>query len=154
MDDTKAFPNLGAHCSQPDCHLMDFLPFNCDLCKVIICPICASSVRTLFGENMDLTLKEHMQENCDPNNHDRIMKKPKCPVKRWHEVMLMANTYMCKTCKVKVCLNDRFLVDHLCMMLVEMCLATFVRRGIECASSSTQAGPKIGSPASQNLSAH
>ncbi|KAH7373426.1 hypothetical protein KP509_17G055100 [Ceratopteris richardii] len=190
MGGTEAFPELGAHCSQPDCHLLDFLPFNCDSCKqtfclehrsysahnctkeglkdsrVIICPICASSVRTVFGENIDLTLEKHMQVNCDPNNYDRIMKKPKCPVKRCREVMTTTNTYMCKTCKLKVCLKHRFPADHLCMSGVktrEASLETLSqnfmkilsqRRGTECASSSTQAGSKIGSPASQNVSAH
>ncbi|KAI5064135.1 hypothetical protein GOP47_0020805 [Adiantum capillus-veneris] len=190
MGGTEAFPELGAHCNQDDCHQLDFLPFTCDSCKktfclehrsysahnctkdgmkdtkVTICPVCASSVRIVFGENVDLTLEKHMQASCDPSNYDRVMKKPKCPVKRCREVLTTTNTYMCKTCKVKVCLKHRFPADHLCMSGVKTREASLniltenfmkilaQRKGTECASSSSKAGVKMGSKSPRNISTH
>lgn len=35
---TEAFPDLGEHCQNPDCKLLDFLPFTCDGCKSVYFP--------------------------------------------------------------------------------------------------------------------
>lgn len=32
---TEAFPELGRHCQNPDCNLLDFLPFTCDGCRKV-----------------------------------------------------------------------------------------------------------------------
>lgn len=31
------FPDLGAHCSEPSCQRLDFLPLKCDACLGIFC---------------------------------------------------------------------------------------------------------------------
>lgn len=133
---------------------------------VVICPVCAGTVRTVYGEAVDLTLEKHMQGSCDPSNYDRVMKKPKCPVKRCREVLSTTNTYMCKTCKMKVCMRHRFPADHSCMSgfktraaSMDTLAQNFMkilahRKGTECASSSSNMGSKLGSTSSRNLSAH
>ena len=135
---------------------------------VAICPVCATSVRMVYGETMDLTLARHMQDSsCDPKNYDKVMKKPKCPVKRCREVLTTTNTYMCKTCKMKVCLKHRFPADHLCTKgaktraeSLDALTKNFMsilshRKGTDCAVSSSKIGSKLGaSTSSRNLNVH
>jgi predicted nucleic acid binding AN1-type Zn finger protein len=33
----EAFPDLGAHCDDPNCNQLDFLPFECDGCGKVFC---------------------------------------------------------------------------------------------------------------------
>uniref|UniRef100_A0A7C8Z773 AN1-type domain-containing protein n=1 Tax=Opuntia streptacantha TaxID=393608 RepID=A0A7C8Z773_OPUST len=134
---TEAFPELGGHCQHPDCHQLDFLPFNCDGChkllclehrtykshgcpksdlnsrKVVVCEVCSSSVETTgkFGEEEKAILEKHNKsKNCDPSKK----KKPRCPVRRCKEYLTFSNTAICKSCDLKVCLKHRFPADHAC----------------------------------------
>ncbi|KAL5582472.1 hypothetical protein UlMin_014914 [Ulmus minor] len=134
MAGTEAFPDLGRHCQNPDCHQLDFLPFKCDGChkffclehrsykshecpksdhksrKVLVCNICSTSIETT-GQDEKLLLEKHEKSgNCDPKNK----KKPKCPVRRCKEVLTFSNTSTCKTCEIKVCLKHRFPAEHAC----------------------------------------
>lgn len=136
------FPDLGRHCSEETCHQLDFLPFNCDGCKkvfclehrtykahgcpnenhkdvsVLICSVCAKSVKTVFGESSELTMKKHSQSGCDPSNYAKVMKKPKCPVRGCRELLVFSNTYSCNSCRKTVCLRHRFPSDHACGIAV------------------------------------
>ncbi|KAJ7569331.1 hypothetical protein O6H91_01G073400 [Diphasiastrum complanatum] len=138
MGGTEAFPELGSHCSYESCNQLDFLPFKCDCCSqmfcldhrsymshncpkgdlkdvsVVLCPACASAVRKVFGEDPNLTLEKHMSSNCDPSNYDKVMKKPKCPVKGCHQALTISNKFHCKGCSQDICLKHRFPVDHTC----------------------------------------
>ncbi|XP_024381979.1 zinc finger AN1 and C2H2 domain-containing stress-associated protein 16 [Physcomitrium patens] len=133
------FPDLGLHCSEETCHQLDFLPFKCDGCRkdfclehraykahscananhkdvsVQICPVCAMSVKTVFGETVGLTMKKHQQsKTCDPRNYVKVTKKPKCPVRGCRELLTFSNKYCCNSCQKTVCLRHRFPSDHAC----------------------------------------
>ncbi|KAF8031790.1 hypothetical protein BT93_D0875 [Corymbia citriodora subsp. variegata] len=131
---TEAFPDLGRHCQNPDCNLLDFLPFTCDGCRkvfclehrshkahgcpepdrlsrrVVVCDACSTAIETT-GEDERAALARHEGSgDCDP----RKKKKPTCPVRRCREVLTFSNTSACKACGVKVCLKHRFPADHSC----------------------------------------
>lgn len=133
------FPDLGRHCSEETCHQLDFLPFKCDGCRkmfclehrtykahscpneshkdvsVLICPVCAKSVKKVFGESSEVTMKKHSQgSSCDPSNFAKVMKKPKCPVRGCRELLTFSNKYSCNSCQKSVCLRHRFPADHAC----------------------------------------
>jgi predicted nucleic acid binding AN1-type Zn finger protein len=186
MGGTEAFPDLGKHCSEELCHQLDFLPFKCDACSkifclehrsykshncskatvkdstVLICPICAATVKTVFGEDPNLTMEKHSQtSNCDPNNYAKVMKKPKCPVKGCHELLTFSNKMTCKSCNKATCVRHRFPADHACVIKSGTVAArdlkqparTFAgskfleflagRNGSECGTSSTQVGSSL-----------
>ncbi|KAL2523380.1 Zinc finger AN1 domain-containing stress-associated protein 12 [Forsythia ovata] len=134
---SEAFPDLGRHCQNPDCHQLDFLPFTCNACskvfclehrsykshdcpksdvnsrKVVVCEICSASIETTGhdGEDEKKILERHEKSrDCDPKKK----KKPACPVRRCKEVLTFSNTATCKICQIKVCLKHRFPADHGC----------------------------------------
>ncbi|OMO68850.1 Zinc finger, AN1-type [Corchorus capsularis] len=133
---TEAFPDLGKHCQNSDCHQLDFLPFKCDGCnkvfclehrsykshecpksdhksrKVIVCEICSTSIEITGKEEEEKKVLERHEKSgdCDP----RKKKKPTCPVRRCKETLTFSNTSVCKTCQLKVCLKHRFPADHAC----------------------------------------
>ncbi|KAL1188590.1 Zinc finger AN1 domain-containing stress-associated protein 12 [Cardamine amara subsp. amara] len=134
---TEAFPDLGEHCQNPDCKLLDFLPFTCDGCKLVfclehrsykshgcsksdhgsrtvsICETCSIAIETtgFDKEGIKSLLQKHERSgDCDPNKK----KKPMCPVKRCREILTFANNITCKDCGVKFCLKHRFPTDHVC----------------------------------------
>lgn len=134
---TEAFPELGAHCQDPECNQLDFLPFTCDSCrkvfcldhrsykshncpkpdhksrKVIVCETCSTSIETTGhdGDDEKALLDKHEKSgDCDPKKK----KKPTCAVRRCREVLTFSNTSVCKTCQIKVCLKHRFPADHSC----------------------------------------
>ncbi|KAJ8749867.1 hypothetical protein K2173_013782 [Erythroxylum novogranatense] len=138
---TEAFPDLGMHCQQFECHQLDFLPFTCDGCqkvfclehrsykshdcskpdpksrKVVVCEICSTSIETtgqVVG-NEKVILEKHIKSGeCDP----RKKKKPTCAVRRCKEILTFSNTCTCKSCDLKVCLKHRFPADHSCKQVV------------------------------------
>ncbi|XP_030553612.2 LOW QUALITY PROTEIN: zinc finger AN1 domain-containing stress-associated protein 12 [Rhodamnia argentea] len=132
---TEAFPDLGRHCQNPDCNLLDFLPFTCDGCRkvfcvehrsykshecpesdhrsrrVVVCEACSAAIETT-GEDEKTALERHEGSgDCDPR---KKKKKPACPVRRCREVLTFSNTSTCKACGLKVCLRHRFPADHGC----------------------------------------
>ncbi|XP_047311322.1 zinc finger AN1 and C2H2 domain-containing stress-associated protein 11-like [Impatiens glandulifera] len=135
---TPAFPNLGKHCSVDDCKLIDFLPFTCDCCfkvyclehrsyathkcpkgnkhdvSVVICPLCAKSVRLIPDEDPNITWESHVNTECDPSNFEKVTKKRKCPVPRCKELLTFSNTVRCRDCTLDHCLKHRFGLDHNC----------------------------------------
>ncbi|KAF6143263.1 hypothetical protein GIB67_039046 [Kingdonia uniflora] len=135
---TEAFPDLGRHCQNPDCHQLDFLPFTCDSChkvfcvehrltkshscsspnhnsrQVHICNLCSSSIETTGTnkeEEIKLIIEKHENSpNCDPSKK----KKSRCPVNRCKQILTFSNNSVCKKCRIKVCLLHRFPADHGC----------------------------------------
>ncbi|KAL2630013.1 hypothetical protein R1flu_014699 [Riccia fluitans] len=131
---TEAFPNLGAHCAEEYCHQLDFLPFKCDSCLkvyclehrsykahdcskvdikdkvVLICPTCEGTVKKVYGESEETTLKQHSEDG----TCSRPTRKPRCPVKGCREQLKFSNTYHCKSCGSNTCLRHRFAADHAC----------------------------------------
>ncbi|KAJ3674644.1 hypothetical protein LUZ60_005260 [Juncus effusus] len=135
---TPEFPNLGKHCSVEDCKQIDFLPFTCDRCKevfclqhrnytthqcpianpndvtVIICPLCAKSVRLVPNQDPNITWESHVNTDCDPSNYQKATKKKRCPVQGCKETLTFSNTIKCKDCTKDHCLKHRFGPDHKC----------------------------------------
>ena len=137
---TEAFPSLGAHCDEPDCNQLDFLPFECDGCggffcaahrayrdhgcakaadqgrTVVVCPDCGDAIERAAavpgpqGDREILDAHARSRRGCDPARK----RKPQCPVRRCKEALTFSNTSQCKGCGVKVCLKHRFPADHSC----------------------------------------
>ncbi len=86
--------SLGQHCSAEECHQLDFLPFDCDACgkvfcldhrsykahrcskaagresTVIVCPLCAKSVRLTPGQDPNVAFEAHSSKVLSPNLHE------------------------------------------------------------------------------------
>ncbi|CAA7395448.1 unnamed protein product [Spirodela intermedia] len=135
---TPEFPNLGRHCSVADCRQIDFLPFTCDRCNqvlcldhrsyarhscpkanqedvtVLVCPLCAASVRLVPSEDPNITWEAHVNTSCDPSNYQKATKKKRCPVPHCKEALVFSNTIKCRDCGREHCLKHRFGADHKC----------------------------------------
>ncbi|KAL9232568.1 hypothetical protein vseg_007667 [Gypsophila vaccaria] len=135
---TPVLPNLGEHCSLPDCRQIDFLPFTCDRCRqvfclehrsytlhrcpqadaqgvtVVVCPLCAKGVRLIPDEDPNITWERHLHTACDPTNYEKATKKRRCPVVGCKEILVFSNTVKCKDCTIDHCLKHRFGPDHKC----------------------------------------
>ncbi|CAN6217543.1 unnamed protein product [Urochloa humidicola] len=135
---TEAFPDLGAHCDDPDCNQLDFLPFDCDGCAkvfcaahrtyrdhgcakaadqgrtVVVCPDCGDAIErtaAAAGQDEREILEAHVRaRRCDPARK----RKPACPARRCKEQLTFSNSSECKSCGRKVCLKHRFPADHGC----------------------------------------
>ncbi|OEL28025.1 Zinc finger AN1 domain-containing stress-associated protein 17 [Dichanthelium oligosanthes] len=136
---TEAFPDLGAHCDEPDCNQLDFLPFDCDGCgkvfcaahrtyrdhgcakaadqgrTVVVCPDCGDAIERTAApggpQDERGILEAHVRaRRCDPARK----RKPRCPARRCKEPLTFSNTSECKACGAKVCLRHRFPADHDC----------------------------------------
>ncbi|KAG2453069.1 hypothetical protein HYH02_002402 [Chlamydomonas schloesseri] len=130
--------SIGEHCSVSHCGQVDFLPFKCDCCNrvfclehrsyaahacpssgskestVIVCPICAKSVRMTPGTDPNALFEQHTRTDCDPANYDRVHKKPRCPVAGCKTKLTTINRYRCKHCNQAICLKHRDPADHRC----------------------------------------
>ncbi|KAL5059342.1 hypothetical protein RYX36_030946 [Vicia faba] len=135
---TPEFPDLGKHCTVSDCRLNDFLPFTCDRCNqvyclehrsyikhhctkpnkqdvtVVICPLCAKSVRLIPDKDPNILWEHHVNTDCDPSNYEKVTKKKKCPTQGCRETLVFSNTIKCRDCGIEHCLKHRFGPDHKC----------------------------------------
>ncbi|RCH92746.1 zinc finger, AN1-type domain, partial [Rhizopus azygosporus] len=129
------FPDLGKRCTAPACNLYDFLPYTCIYCKHIFCqehfklqdhhcpslndpnmdirvptcPICEKPVSVPRGQDPNIRMNEHIQNNCadlKPKN-DNTCRKKGCTTK-------MLVPMQCPDCKRSFCVKHRLPVDHLC----------------------------------------
>jgi predicted nucleic acid binding AN1-type Zn finger protein len=138
MADHADLMGIGAHCSHPECGQVDFLPFKCDCCsrvfclehrsyrahacekadgndsQVIICPLCAKSIRLKGHKDVHEAFDAHSRANCDPSNYAKVHHKPRCSAPGCKERLREVNTYRCKTCGKDVCMAHRFESDHAC----------------------------------------
>jgi hypothetical protein len=105
---------IGDHCSHPGCGQRDFLPFRCDCCgkvfclehraysrhncehaqgkdtHIIVCPLCAKSIKLKGNEDVQQVFDAHARTNCDPSNYSRVHSKRRCGV-----AMLLMATILC-----------------------------------------------------------
>uniref|UniRef100_A0A8C9IVZ3 Zinc finger AN1-type containing 2B n=1 Tax=Piliocolobus tephrosceles TaxID=591936 RepID=A0A8C9IVZ3_9PRIM len=88
------FPDLGAHCSEPSCQRLDFLPLKCDACLGIFCADhvayaqhhCGSAYQKIFTNKCERT-------GC-----------------RQREMMKLT----CERCSRNFCIKHRHPLDHDC----------------------------------------
>ncbi|XP_048724749.1 AN1-type zinc finger protein 2B isoform X1 [Caretta caretta] len=132
------FPDLGAHCSQPTCKRLDFLPLKCDACEQIfctdhitytqhqctsaykkdvqvpVCPLCNIPIPVKKGEMPDAVVGEHIDRDCksDPAQRKRKIFTNKClkPGCKQREMMKV----ICDQCHGNFCLKHRHPLDHDC----------------------------------------
>uniref|UniRef100_A0A3Q2LGQ7 Zinc finger AN1-type containing 2B n=1 Tax=Equus caballus TaxID=9796 RepID=A0A3Q2LGQ7_HORSE len=132
------FPDLGAHCSEPSCQRLDFLPLKCDACsgifcadhvayaqhhcgsayqkdiQVPVCPLCNVPVPVARGEPPDRAVGEHIDRDCrsDPAQQKRKIFTNKCerPGCRQREMMKLT----CERCGRNFCIKHRHPLDHDC----------------------------------------
>lgn len=139
---TTDLMSVGHHCSAAECGQIDFLPFKCDCCSLtfclehrtyeshsckqaggrqsqtIVCPLCAKAIKLRQGQDANEAFEQHQHTGCDTSNYNRVHKKPICPVKGCREKLNAVNSYTCKDCGWKVCLNHRLAGDHGCQAIV------------------------------------
>ncbi|XP_044294058.1 AN1-type zinc finger protein 2B [Varanus komodoensis] len=132
------FPDLGAHCSEPSCKRLDFLPLKCDACEqlfctdhvayahhhctsaykkdvqVPVCPLCSTPIPVKRGEMPDIVVGAHIDQDCksDPALRKRKIFTNKCqrPGCKQREMMKV----LCDQCHGNFCLKHRHPLDHGC----------------------------------------
>lgn len=82
---------------------------------VVVCNLCSMVIekkRAEEEEEEEKILEDHVRSgNCDVT---KKVIKPRCPVKSCKEILTFSMTYVCKTCRQKVCFKHRFPTDHMC----------------------------------------
>nr|KAF6354151.1 zinc finger AN1-type containing 2B [Pipistrellus kuhlii] len=132
------FPDLGAHCSEPSCQRLDFLPLKCDACsgifcadhvayaqhhcgsayqkdiQVPVCPLCNVPVPVARGEPPDRAVGEHIDRDCrsDPAQQKRKIFTNKCERAGCRQREMMKLT--CERCDRNFCIKHRHPLDHDC----------------------------------------
>ncbi|XP_035938909.1 AN1-type zinc finger protein 2B isoform X1 [Halichoerus grypus] len=132
------FPDLGAHCSEPSCQRLDFLPLKCDACsgifcadhvayaqhhcgsayqkdiQVPVCPLCNVPVPVARGEPPDRAVGEHIDRDCrsDPAQQKRKIFTNKCERSGCRQREMMKLT--CERCGGNFCIKHRHPLDHDC----------------------------------------
>ncbi|XP_059783403.1 AN1-type zinc finger protein 2B isoform X1 [Balaenoptera ricei] len=132
------FPDLGAHCSEPSCQRLDFLPLKCDACsgifcadhvayaqhhcgsayekdiQVPVCPLCNVPVPVARGEPPDRAVGEHIDGDCrsDPAQQKRKIFTNKCERSGCRQREMMKLT--CDRCGRNFCIKHRHPLDHDC----------------------------------------
>lgn len=126
------FPDLGTHCSLPDCRQLDFLPFKCEACGktfckehfsytkhncsqvkdrvVPTCPVCGRAVGMIDRqEDVDAVVNRHIENECELGKKST---KTKCEVKGCKEKEFVK--VECAMCHRNFCLRHRHASDHQC----------------------------------------
>ncbi|XP_016042199.1 AN1-type zinc finger protein 2B isoform X3 [Erinaceus europaeus] len=132
------FPDLGAHCSEPSCQRLDFLPLKCDACsgifcadhvayaqhhcgsayrkdiQVPVCPLCNVPVPVAKGDSPDRAVGEHIDRDCrsDPAQQKRKIFTNKCERAGCRQREMMKLT--CDRCGRNFCIKHRHPLDHDC----------------------------------------
>ncbi|XP_044769348.1 AN1-type zinc finger protein 2B isoform X4 [Neomonachus schauinslandi] len=88
------FPDLGAHCSEPSCQRLDFLPLKCDACSGIFC---ADHVA-------------YAQHHCGSAYQKIFTNKCERSGCRQREMMKLT----CERCGGNFCIKHRHPLDHDC----------------------------------------
>ncbi|OAD75275.1 hypothetical protein PHYBLDRAFT_7454, partial [Phycomyces blakesleeanus NRRL 1555(-)] len=129
-------PDIGKQCTYASCSqlVLDFLPYTCYHCKHIYCqehfkledhqcpslndpsldvrvptcPICEKPVSVPRGEDPNIKVNQHIQNNCaSPKPLDNT-----CKLKGCKQKLLVPMT--CSDCKLSYCVKHRLGIDHQC----------------------------------------
>ncbi|KAI7881121.1 CRE-AIP-1 protein [Lichtheimia hyalospora FSU 10163] len=129
------FPELGKHCTFDSCHQLDFLPYTCYRCKKIFCqdhfklddhhcpslqdgqydarvptcPICEQPVPGPRGQDPNISVNRHIQNNC---NDKRQTASNICHQRACNAKLLVPMN--CSDCGYSFCVKHRLPVDHTC----------------------------------------
>ncbi|XP_039221704.1 AN1-type zinc finger protein 2B isoform X3 [Crotalus tigris] len=132
------FPDLGAHCTEPSCKRLDFLPLKCDACEqlfctdhiayahhsctsaykkdvqVPVCPLCSTPIPVKRGEMPDIVVGAHIDQDCksDPARRKRKIFTNKCQRSGCKQREMMK--VLCDQCHGNFCLKHRHPLDHDC----------------------------------------
>ncbi|XP_030383463.1 AN1-type zinc finger protein 2A [Scaptodrosophila lebanonensis] len=127
------FPHLGQHCSEATCNRLDFLPVKCDSChkvfcvahynyerhdcqnkfrgvQVPVCPLCDQPVPTAPGVAPDLTVSQHIDQQCKSDT--KKIYTNRCSAKGCKRKELIP--VECTQCHLNFCLRHRHTSDHDC----------------------------------------
>jgi AN1-like Zinc finger len=131
------FVNLGAHCSVQYCKQQDFLPFECDGCRlkfclkhrcykahkcksvpigrqVITCPLCGKGIPMLPGQDINFLWERH-SASPDCKASARLV----CSNSACNKVLTDINSVVCSKCNKRNCLVHRFSDSHRCKEIKE-----------------------------------
>ncbi|KAI9323073.1 hypothetical protein BX666DRAFT_1883048 [Dichotomocladium elegans] len=127
-------PNIGKHCTFDGCAQLDFLPYTCYRCKRIFCqehfklvdhhcpriddpqfdirvptcPICDKPVPGPRGEDPNIRVNRHIQNNCaDLDKPTNVCHQKGCKAK-------LLVPMQCMDCRHAYCVKHRLPVDHEC----------------------------------------
>ena len=114
-----------------DCHMKDFLPFQCGKCHkifclnhrscsshncpkadidnviLIICPACSAKIKITGADNPNDVFDKHRATECRPDLAERDTKE-RCDAEGCHVVLTPINTYTCVKCGgLKYCMKHR-----------------------------------------------
>ncbi|XP_077559043.1 AN1-type zinc finger protein 2A isoform X1 [Haemaphysalis longicornis] len=132
------FPDLGQHCSENSCKILDFLPLKCDACRNIyckdhfqyrqhgcsagvgkdvqvpVCPLCNRPVPSRRGDLPDVAVGDHIDRECqsDPAQAKRKAYVNRCSVKGCKQKEVIP--VKCVHCNLNHCLKHRYPDDHRC----------------------------------------
>jgi len=97
------FDDLGGRCQYNDCNQLDYLPFECNLCKKILC----------------LNHKSYDQHECTVfYKKNDIKPKPKSNTNKCHFCnKKQIFEFKCSKCNEYICIQHRHLESHNCKTL-------------------------------------
>lgn len=105
------FGSIGSHCHYERCHQLDWLPFDCDLCKHKFC----LAHRTTDSHECAVA-QQQQQQHQEMMSHraNRVRQLNVNPYKCdcCNQRSLQEN--VCRSCKHNYCLKHRFAGDHDC----------------------------------------
>ncbi|KAG0532272.1 LOW QUALITY PROTEIN: hypothetical protein BDA96_04G094000 [Sorghum bicolor] len=109
---TEAFPDLGAHCDEPDFNQLNFLPFECDGCGGFF----YAAHRVYWDHDCAKAADQGRTVVVCPDCGDAI-ERQQCRGRRatrrsWRRTR--GTPASAKGCSVKVCLKHWFPADHSC----------------------------------------
>lgn len=128
------FVGLGSHCEVANCQQLDFLPFQCDMCKktfcldhskyddhnceqyykknkiVPVCPLCQQVVSVPPGMDPNAMVERHINAGCP---RPKTKSSAKCTAPKCQEKGVVT----CKYCDEDFCLKHRHEQDHDCIIV-------------------------------------
>eukprot|EP00474_Spongospora_subterranea_P011055 CRZ11513.1 hypothetical protein [Spongospora subterranea] len=126
------FSQLGSHCGVGHCHRLDFLPFTCKNCRLVLCidhkeemahqcsnpskdghtiscPSCQQLLAVNANADDDFIVARHIQNGCKP---PKSTLKSGCCVTRCRAKTIAL--IHCNCCQNQFCLRHRLAEDHNC----------------------------------------
>ncbi|KAJ3841667.1 hypothetical protein F5878DRAFT_453082 [Lentinula raphanica] len=130
---------IGKQCSHPTCHLVDFLPFQCQHCRESFCqdhykvaehscpkydeskhnriapncPLCHEPVAIRPGQDPNVRMEDHFAKECSVmTGHVAKKSTPVCAQRKCGKVLFAP--IRCDKCRKSFCPSHRFPGDHAC----------------------------------------